>query len=76
MQHYRLSQAQIEFFSAYNEIGERVGPVDEALLARYNTPDERRRIIRAVRLSHEFELMFYDTVLSAPSTFSHRTSYT
>jgi pyrroloquinoline-quinone synthase len=64
IQHYGLSEEQVEFFSAHDEIGKRVLPIDEVLLARYTTPDERRRITRAVRLSHEFELMFYDTILS------------
>src|SRR5438105_8464543 len=65
IQHYGLSAAQAEFFSAHDEIGRHVIPVDEVLLARYDTPDERKRITRAVRLSHEFELMFYDTILVA-----------
>ncbi|HLI71861.1 MAG TPA: hypothetical protein VKV19_19070 [Ktedonobacteraceae bacterium] len=50
------------FFTAHEEIGERAAPVDEALLARYQSPAERSLITRAVRLSHEFELLFYDTV--------------
>src|SRR2546421_917063 len=65
IQHYGLSAAQAEFFSAHDEIGKHVIPVDDVLLARYDTPDERKRITRAVRLSHEFELMFYDTILVA-----------
>ncbi len=28
------------------------------------TPEDRQRITRAVRLSHEFELLFYDTVMA------------
>jgi pyrroloquinoline-quinone synthase len=66
IRHYGLSEAQVEFFSAHDEIGRHVIPVDETLLARYTTTDERRRITRAVRLSHEFELMFYDTILGRP----------
>ncbi len=68
VRHYGLSAAQVEFFSAHDEIGRQVIPVDEALLTRYSTPSERQRITRAVRLSHEFELMFYDTILIAPKT--------
>lgn len=64
-QHYGLSAEQIAFFSAHDAIGEQVTPVDEMLLARYTTPDERLRIVRTVRLSHEFELLFYDTVLTS-----------
>lgn len=67
MQHYGLNASQVEFFSAHDAIGAHVTPVDTALLARYSATDEgRQRIIRAVRLSHEFEMMFYDTVLTAP----------
>jgi pyrroloquinoline-quinone synthase len=66
IQFYGLSAMQVEFFSAHDEIGQQMIPVDEVLLARYNTPDERQRITRAVRLSHEFELMFYDTILVVP----------
>jgi thiaminase/transcriptional activator TenA len=64
IQHYGLSEEQVEFFSAHDEIGKHILPVDEVLLARYTTPEEHQRITRAVRLSHEFELMFYDTILS------------
>jgi thiaminase/transcriptional activator TenA len=66
MQHYWLNEEQIAFFTAHDEIGELVTPVDETLLARYTAEDELQRIVRAVRLSHEFELMFYDTVLNTP----------
>ncbi len=65
-QHYGLSEQQIAFFSAHDAIGEQVTPIDETLLIRYSTPAEQQRIIRAVRLSHEFELLFYDTVLTSP----------
>ncbi|SRR6266700_2604134 len=66
IRHYGLSEEQVEFFTAHDVIGERVGPVDEALLQRYSSSDERQRITRAVRLSHEFELLFYDTIMTAP----------
>jgi len=63
---YGLSPEQVAFFTAHDEIGAHVTPVDEILLARYGTSTtERPLIIRAIRLSHEFELMFYDTVLTA-----------
>jgi thiaminase/transcriptional activator TenA len=66
MRNYGLSAEQVEFFSAHDEIGAHISPVDTALLARYDTLADRQRITRAVRLSHEYELMFYDTVLHAP----------
>ena len=65
MRNYGMSAEQVEFFTAHDEIGAHVTPVDEVLLARFETPAERQRITRAVRLSHEYELMFYDTVMIA-----------
>jgi pyrroloquinoline-quinone synthase len=62
---YGMSEEQIAFFTAHDEIGAKVTPIDEILLARYNTPEDHQRITRAVRLSHEFELLFYDTVMAA-----------
>ena len=61
---YGLSAGHVQFFTSPEAIGEHVAPVDDALLARYQSPAERRLLTRAVRLSHEFELMFYDTVMS------------
>jgi pyrroloquinoline-quinone synthase len=65
MRNYELSAEQVAFFTAHKEIGAHVAPVDDILLSRYNTPVDRCLITRAVRLSHEFELMFYDTVMAA-----------
>jgi thiaminase/transcriptional activator TenA len=62
---YGMSAEQAAFFTAHDVIGEKVMPVDTVLLARYDTPEDRQRITRAVRLSHEFELLFYDTVMTA-----------
>ena len=63
MRNYGLTAEQIAFFSVHDTIGPQIAPIDETLLARYNTPTERHLITRAVRLSHEFELMFYDTIM-------------
>ncbi len=65
IRNYGLSQEQVEFFSAHEQLEQVVSPVDEILLARYTSPTERQLITRAVRLSHEFELMFYDTIMRA-----------
>ena len=65
MRNYAMSSEEVAFFSAHEEIGEQVMPIDALLLARYNTAEDRRRITRAVRLSHEFELLFYDTIMGA-----------
>jgi thiaminase/transcriptional activator TenA len=56
----------VAFFTAHEEIGEQVTPIDALVLAHYDTAEDRQRITRAVRLSHEFELLFYDTVMAAP----------
>ena len=66
MRNYGLSAEQVEFFTAHEEIGTHVTPVDQMLLARYSTLTDRQLITRAVRLSHEFELMFYNTIMEAP----------
>jgi len=66
MRNYAMSSEQVAFFTAHEEIGEQVTPIDALVLARYDTAEDRQRITRAVRLSHEFELLFYDTVMAAP----------
>src|SRR6266699_3853441 len=66
MRNYAMSAEQVAFFTVHEEIGERVTPIDAHLLARYDTSEDRQRITRAVRLSHEFELLFYETVVAAP----------
>lgn len=67
MRNYGLSAEQVEFFTVHDEIGTRVNPIDALMLARYTSENERRLITRAVRLSHEFELMFYDTIMNTPT---------
>ena len=64
MRHYGLSAEQVAFFTIHEDIAAHVNPIDETLLQRYTTLEARRRITRAVRLSHEFELLFYDTILT------------
>lgn len=66
VRNYGLSEEQVAFFTAHDEIGSHVTPVDDLLIARYAMPLERQRITRAVRLSHEFELLFYNTILTEP----------
>lgn len=62
VRHYRMSAEQVAFFTVHEEIGQRVMPIDAFLLARYLTSEDRQRITRAMRLSHEFELLFDETV--------------
>src|SRR5947207_13360619 len=66
MHTYGMSAEQVAFFTAHEEIGEQVRPIDALMLARYETAEDRQRITQAVRLSHEFELLFYETVMAAP----------
>ncbi len=66
IRHYGLTPAQVEFFSFHDRIEEVVAPVDHNLLMAYQSAGDRHKITRAVRLSHEFELMFYDTIMSQP----------
>jgi len=65
MRHYGMSAEQVAFFTAHDDIGQQVTPIDAILLARYTSLEDRQRVTRAVRLSHEFELMFYDTVMKS-----------
>jgi pyrroloquinoline-quinone synthase len=65
MRHYGMSAEQVAFFTVHEEIGEKVTPIDAFLLARYQTAEDCQRITHAVRLSHEFELLFYETVMAA-----------
>ena len=67
MRNYGLSTKQVEFFTVHDEIGVRINPIDALMMARYTSENERRLITRAVRLSHEFELMFYDTIMTTPT---------
>lgn len=60
---YGLSAEEVAFFTVHEQIGEHVTPVDNALLTRHQSETDRRQITRAVRLSHEFELLFYDTII-------------
>jgi pyrroloquinoline-quinone synthase len=62
---YSLTKKEVEFFTIHDEIGPRVSSVEEILLSRYKSVEERRLILRAVRLSYDYELMFHDTILSA-----------
>ncbi len=62
---YGMSAEQVAFFTVHEDIGTKVTPIDALLLARYDTPEDHQRITRAVRLSHEFELLFYDTIMTA-----------
>jgi thiaminase/transcriptional activator TenA len=63
-----MSVEEIDFFAAHDEIGETVTPINALLLARYDTPKDPQCITRAVRLSHEFEILYYGTGMAATLT--------
>src|SRR5258708_28599016 len=63
MRHYAMSAEQVAFFTAHEEIGERITPIDALLLPRYDTPGDRLRIPPALPFRHQFEFLFYQTVL-------------
>lgn len=71
MRHYGMSAEQVAFFTAHEEIGEQITPIDALVLARYQTLEDHQRIMCAVRLSHDFKLMFYDTVMAVPPGSSY-----
>ena len=64
MRNYGMSAEQVAFFTIHEEIGQKVAPIDALLLSRYDTLKDRQHLTRAVRLSHEFELLFYDTIVA------------
>ncbi len=66
MRNYHFTSEQVAFFTAHQELADHVRPVDEQILQRYMQLEQRQRITRAIRLSHEFEAMFYDTILQHP----------
>lgn len=61
---YGLSAEQVAFFTVHDRIGEAIDPLDRQILERYQSETDRKLITQAVRLSHDFELMFYDTIMS------------
>lgn len=63
VRHYGLTTEQVEFFTAHDQIGKAAAPVDRDLLGAFQSEEDRRKIRRAIRLSNEFELMFYDTIM-------------
>ncbi len=66
IRNYGLSAAEVEFFTAHDVLGDKIAPIEDELLSHYATTEQHIRLIgRAIRLSHQFELMFYDTVLQA-----------
>ncbi len=64
MRNYHLTEERVAFFTAHKGLAEQVQPIDERILQRYTLPEQRRRITRTIRLSHEFEALFYDTIVA------------
>jgi len=66
IRNYGLNAPEVEFFTAHDVLGDKIAPIEDDLLDRYATTEQQTRLIgRAIRLSHQFELMFYDTILQA-----------
>jgi hypothetical protein len=65
---YGLSADKIAFFAAHEARGEKVPPINVFLLARSDTLKDYQRITRALRLSYQFEVMFYGAVMAATPT--------
>lgn len=66
VKNYGLTPEQVEFFTFHDEIEKVAAPVDQSLFKTYGSEEEKTKIARATRLSNEFELMFYDTIMSQP----------
>ncbi|MBE3567743.1 MAG: iron-containing redox enzyme family protein [Thermogemmatispora sp.] len=66
MRHYNLEASQVAFFSAHLAISERLTPLERWLSERHFEPAERQRLTQVIRLSHQYEIQFYDAVLQAP----------
>ena len=66
IQQYGLTAEDVEFFTAHDVLGGKIAPIEDEILLRYATIDESKKLVsRAIKLSHEYELLFYDTVLKA-----------
>lgn len=65
MRHYKLSEKQAGFFSGHKFSEGNVDPVSEYIEKNLKTGEEKKKVDHAVMLSHEFEKMFYDTVLAS-----------
>src|SRR2546430_15531340 len=44
VRNYGMNAEQVAFFTAHDEIGAQVTPIDDILLARHDTPEDHRRI--------------------------------
>lgn len=61
--YYNLNEKQAAFFAVHENVLERIKPVDEYIEAQVDSNKEKKKIDLAVRLSYEYEKMFYDTIL-------------
>lgn len=61
---YGRSEEQAALFAAHDERGAKVTPIDEIQLVRYHAPRDQQRVKPAIRLSYEFEWLFYMTVMA------------
>ncbi|WP_376796830.1 iron-containing redox enzyme family protein [Thermogemmatispora sp.] len=70
MRHYGLDASQVAFFSAHLAISERLPPLERWLSEQTFEAAQSRRLARVIRLSHEYEIQFYDAILQAPPAIS------
>jgi thiaminase len=66
MEKYGFNETQVGFFTAHDKGEEKVHPMSEYIEKTYTTKEEQKKIAEAVHLSHEHEMLFYNTVLQTP----------
>ena len=64
MKFYGLDEKQVGFFTVHEYVEGKIQPICEYIEKMYNREEDKKRIVQAIHLSHTFELMFYDTVLT------------
>lgn len=60
---YGLTSDQVAFFTAHEGNMERMQPLEKYIIERSQTDEAKKGIDNIVRLSHEFEILFYDTIM-------------
>lgn len=66
MENYNLSEKTVSHFTLHEGIEEKIKPFSEFIQSTYKTQEDKKRIDKAISLSHEHEHLFYDTVLNLP----------
>jgi len=66
MKQYGLNEKQVGFFTVHEQVEEKIKPMTEYIEKTFTTKEEKKKIAQAVHLSHEHELLFFDTILTTP----------